>query len=97
MRNKIYLATLFILFIKVSFSQTKTYSGEYENGIATYQYYENSDFERVLNGTFSYKVTDRREGRGYCTIEVSGRFKDNIKDGKWTYKVISLDKKDGTT
>ena len=44
-----------------SMSQTlKTFQGAYENGNATYQYYENENFERFFQGSFKYKgsITD---------------------------------------
>lgn len=92
MNAKKYLTTILIFSHCLSFSQTKTYSGDFEDGVATYQYIENNDFERILNGSFSFKTIKFREGRGQCTIEATGKFKKNIKDGKWTYKVIGNDR-----
>lgn len=57
------------------YSQTiKTYSGNYENGIATYQYYENADLERVMQGSYLYK---------YGQYSFIGIFKEGKKHGNW--------------
>jgi len=57
--KKKFKITLFWLVIGLSFQvncQTiKTYSGTYEGGYATYQYYENKNYERILNGSFTHK------------------------------------------
>ena len=72
------------------FSQDlKTYSGLYhyrdghENeytGGATYQYYENDSQERIYSGYFCFFGDN-----GNSITE--GRYKDNLKDGKWTYTI----------
>lgn len=70
------------LFYLLAFSQTlflysqtiKTYSGVFEEGTATYQYYENENFERVFHGKFNYKTN---------TINTIGSFRDNKKNGLW--------------
>lgn len=68
--------TLLLLSSVFSFGQTlQTYSGTYENGTATYQYYENENYERVLNGNFTYN-----EGTAYT---IAGQFKDNLRTGLW--------------
>lgn len=57
------------------FSQTlKIYSGKFENGTANYQYYENENFERILNGNFTYKTE---------TVTMKGSYKENKKNGMW--------------
>jgi hypothetical protein len=86
---KVILITL-ILIPSCIFSQDLyTYSGLYhykdshENeytGGATYQYYENDSQERIYSGIFVFF------GNNANSI-VEGRFKDNLKDGKWTYTI----------
>ena len=75
-----YLPCKFLVFsvlvsINIAFSQTiKTYSGNYEKGKATYQYYENENYERILNGNFLYKENG---------FQISGQFKNNLRTGLW--------------
>lgn len=68
---------ILILFSSLSaFAQTlKSYSGPYENGTAKYQYYENDNYERILNGPFTYN-----EGQTYS---ITGEFKNNLRVGVW--------------
>jgi len=76
MKLKIYFLIILSIGISLySFSQeTKTYSSE--NGNFVYQYYENSQMERMYNGTY-------KELYKNCTIK--GQFKDNKKTGNWYY------------
>ena len=58
-----------------SFSQKlQIYSGAFEGGKATYQYYENDQYERVYHGDFKYQS----EG-----LTVTGKFVNGKKDGIW--------------
>ena len=76
----IYTTLILLLWYRISVSQdTKTYSGPYEGGKATYQYYETKDLERVFHGTFNY-VPDAILGEG----KITGRFFHDKKDGTWT-------------
>ena len=73
-------------------SQTiKTYSGPYANGTATYQYYENSNYERIYNGSFHYtaKISYEKifDACSICGVEVTGNYKENKKDGDWVFKL----------
>ena len=69
------LIGIYILIFQNLFSQTlKTYSGSFENGTATYHYYENENSERVYHGSFSYKSDE---------LKITGSFKNNFRDGKW--------------
>ncbi len=81
---KLILCSFFFLFcISLSFGQTiKTYNGEYEKGTAIYQYYENTNYERVMNGNFSYKEND---------YQITGQYKNNLRNGIW--KVITSQKR----
>jgi len=54
----------------------KTYSGQYEGGTATYQYYENENYDRILHGSFQYKI-------GQSSVVVNGQFNNNLRNGLW--------------
>lgn len=75
-------------------SQTlKTFKGTDQGAEATYQYYENSDYERIFHGTFYYKTTSdnpavHNSGRVYQSISITGAFKENKKDGLWEGKEV---------
>lgn len=87
--------TAFVIFICssfISFGQgVKTYSGKYENGKITYQYYENNSYERIYHGTYVYSCERYIDffGDGYETIK--GNFKHNFQDGMWEYSYKSND------
>ena len=94
MKQAIISTVLMTLAVQASVGQTlKTYSGLYEDGKATYTYYEDENGERVKHGTFSYNKGNKGIGVGggmavsyATTISASGNYKNGIKDGKWTYK-----------
>lgn len=78
-----------------SFSQNiKTYNGPYngsnyygydafsEEGVATYQYYENEKYERIYNGNFNYKYIYKNKTES----NIIGKFKNGLKNGLWEYK-----------
>lgn len=73
-------ALYYIIFILLNFNsfgqnEIKTYNGKYgNNGIAIYQYFENDEFVRIYNGSFTYK--DK-----YGTL--TGNFLNNKKNGEW--------------
>lgn len=93
MKNHIAILLLIINFS--SFAQTiKTYNGNYENGQATYEYYENSDYERILHGKFSFKSnmgnpSQNINTRFVETTNIIGSFKENKKSGKWDIKKVN--------
>lgn len=67
--------SIFILFVSSAVGQVqKTYSGRYEKGYAVYQYYENENYERILNGNFSYKESE---------LQISGQYRNNLRNGLW--------------
>lgn len=87
-KNTFLFITLFSITQTVVSQTLKTYSGNYNGGEATYQYYENSDYERIFNGKFSYKTINNNpaaynSGRVYQGITINGVFKENKKDGFW--------------
>ncbi len=66
---------------------TKIYNGDYENGKAIYQYYENNDLERIFSGNFTYTNTAKTSLEEWsCKHITSGQFKDNLKNGIWEVK-----------
>jgi hypothetical protein len=77
MKNNLTLL-IFLFLFKTSFSQTtKNFNGVYKNGKASYQYYEGKQNEIIMNGKFYFTRNN--------TITESGKFKDNLKNGKWDY------------
>lgn len=74
----------------------KTYNGEYENGFypsatAVYTYYEDPEtHEYIKHGTFTYNHSFTNEG-GQFNAKFQGNYKNNKKDGVWTYIIIETD------
>jgi len=70
----------------------KTYTGNYSeaetSGQVTYQYYENDNYERIYNGDFKFTTgnPDGSKLTNQLYKEVTGKFKENWKDGLWSYK-----------
>lgn len=87
MKN-IYLATFFLMsFFIINAQEKKVYSGEYLNGTARYEYYENDNFERILDGFFEYKGKESRyRTNDAWDINIKGSFKNNIKHGVWEFE-----------
>lgn len=88
MKKEVY--TLFILSLPafIYCQQIKTYNGAFENGQATYQYFENDNFERIFQGSFSYHGTTniirhRQEGIKTNSVTLTGFYKNNLKNGLW--------------
>lgn len=72
-----FIVLLYIGTIHKSFCQeTKTYSSE--DGNFVYQYYEDSQMNRIYNGT--YKEINQN-------ITIKGHFKENQKNGTWLYLI----------
>jgi hypothetical protein len=66
---------IFLFCTSLSFGQViKAYSGKYEKGTATYQYYENENYERILHGSFSYKESE---------FQITGQYNNNLRNGFW--------------
>ncbi len=73
----------------------KTYNGDFENGTAVYQYYENKDFERIFDGSFTYtasinSIKNKTVGVENNNYWITGQFKDNLKSGPWQEKKTFL-------
>jgi len=79
------------LFLNVSFlilgQGLKTYSGAYENGKATYTYFEDDNYERIFKGNFSYYLREYHINKGYCIFKYKGNFNNNLKSDKWIFTV----------
>ena len=90
-----------LLFAISTYSQVlKTYSGQYNinktigqipfnlvKGNATYTYYENQDYERILSGNFIYNGSYNNYGNK-MNINTTGAYKDNLKNGIWQSKIV---------
>ena len=74
---KVVLVIIFLsgVFQNAFSQQIKTYEGTYEKGNAVYQYFENENYERILQGNFKYTAK-------YLTV--TGQYDKNIKVGQWT-------------
>lgn len=67
---------------------TQTFSGNFENGTATYSYYENDNYERIYNGEFKYSGNvEKFDG---IVFNINGNFSDNLKEGKWEFSVENI-------
>lgn len=76
MRSKLILLPFLLMLNVDSVAQSlKTFSGNFEQGSAVYQYYENSQFDRVFHGTFSYTGS---------MFDMKGNYVDGQKDGQWS-------------
>lgn len=80
MKQVLTFATLFLYSLSNA-QEHKTYSGIFESGKATYQYFENPKSDRIYEGNFSYT------GNPYSVV---GKFANNIRIGKW--KISALNK-----
>lgn len=65
----------------------KVYNGDYTlnsiaaTGTAKYSYYENDEYQRVYHGDFTLSVE-----KGNFSGVITGKFKNDLRDGKWTIK-----------
>ena len=84
-------AAVLIAAVTLSAQELKTYSGSFKGGEATYTYYENDD-GRVFEGKFQWKVAPFFYNLNDSKLEIVGSFKNNMRDGLWTYTVT--DKKE---
>ena len=75
---------------------TKTFSGEYDDGTldkgyATYSYYEDkATLEYIKHGAFKFTSTSKYEGGGQ-KVSISGNYKHNKKDGIWAFTITLTD------
>lgn len=83
LRTKFVILTLW--FVQLLFSQQlKIYQGVYqigqEKGTASYQYYENENYERILQGNFKYS------DKNYL---ITGQYHNNKRVGQWKFIMIA--------
>jgi hypothetical protein len=82
--SKIYVVLTCVICLSTLASQSqvlKKFQGNYEEGVATYSYYE-KDFNRIYEGSFTYSKYDRERKQ---TITASGQYHNNLKQGHWKY------------
>lgn len=91
------LAILMLGFYSLGICQnTKTFSGEYDDGTldkgyATYSYYEDkATLEYIKHGAFKFTSTSKYEGGGQ-KVSISGNYKHNKKDGIWAFTITLTD------
>ena len=94
MKNKILIIALLISAISTNAQTLKTYSGAYTltdkgiEGKATYQYYEDENYNRIYHGTFSFNggIYNDYTRKKLTNIKITGQFKNNLRTGKWIAK-----------
>lgn len=90
------IALVFAFLIVISlygFTQPiKTYTGSYSygdiSGNATYDYYENENYERVYHGNFKFTIGSPEKNKLFDPIYtiIQGKFNNNLKEGLWSYR-----------
>jgi hypothetical protein len=68
--------------------ELKLYNGTYKGAKATYQYYENTNLDRIYQGKFNFhkiKLQDVSGANLYADITIHGNYKNNLKDGEWVF------------
>lgn len=90
MKNLISSIALLMLAVSSVGQTLKTYNGPYEEGNVTYTYYEDENGERVRHGKFTYTESYP----GISSFTVTGSYKNGMKDGRWTFKDISRNRKE---
>ena len=93
MNKSVFLLVFSTIILQISSGQSlKTYSGDYEldgyllneipfymlDGEATYQYYENDDYDRIRKGKFTYSGEVSENGVS-LELNVNGNYKEKIK------------------
>lgn len=86
-KTKIILLIITNLNLLLAYSQEiKTYKGIYFNGNAEYQYYENSEKERIKNGFFKYTWKEELSSGYIRTKHISGNYINNKQNGEWFFE-----------
>jgi len=84
MKKKISTSLLmFLILIQLSIGQTKKiYNGNFNSknfqGSASYQYYEDSEQQRIFDGQFTFSTPTN-------SVNISGFFQNNLKSGQWKF------------
>jgi hypothetical protein len=71
--------------------QLKTLKQDYNDGVMRYQYYENpTNGKQVKHGAFSYTKYLNAHPGTYAEV-VTGRFKNDYRDGSWSFSIKRVD------
>jgi len=57
------------------------YSGPFGDGVASYRYFEDNDYNRIYDGPFEYE----KANYGGSAIKIYGSYDNNLKSGLWIY------------
>lgn len=95
--KKLIIIALLMFAYNVNYAQktTKTITEDFLHGKVTYQYYEDQQTGNYIkHGSFQY--TENQKGpvntvTGTRTANVSGTFKDGVRDRQWTFVVKTVD------
>ena len=72
-------------FLSVHSQNIKTYTGVFDNGKATYSYFENDSYERIYQGKFIYNENVvKYDG---LKLNINGNFINDKRDGEWSFIV----------
>ncbi len=89
MKKLWFLSFLMSIFTFTAISQNiQTYDGAFTLkslgavGNAKYDYFENENYERIYEGRFVFNWK-----KDQSTIDITGKFKKNLREGNWTFKV----------
>lgn len=87
--QKIFLLNFLFLPSILSFGQKlKTYSGVFNDGKATYTYYEDPiTLERIKQGNFTYSQNLTNKAKGFSHELTQGSYLKNMPNGTWSYKI----------
>ena len=94
MKKKIQIFYLSILFYFILFTvlgqvnPIKTYSGKFENGNATYSFFDNNLYERIYHGKFIYNENVVKYSG--LKLVIIGKFINNLRDGEWSFVVRNI-------
>lgn len=77
-KSLIFVLGLLFNVLMLNAQALKTYSGKYKYGTATYTYKDNPEGGRIYEGNFVYVGNNG-------TDKVTGKFKNDRKEGEWTY------------
>lgn len=73
----IYIFVLFVMQFYITTAQPlKEFNGSFGKGKASYQYFEDQNYNRIYNGSFEYN---------YATGRVKGAFLNNLRNGAWSF------------
>ncbi|MDO5036605.1 MAG: energy transducer TonB [Porphyromonas sp.] len=89
------LTRLLLLLFSITFltsvkaQKTMLYKGRFGGGEAEYNYYENSDGERIYHGAFTFYSSSIISPFWFHTYEAKGNYSHGLKEGRWIYRHLS--------